>query len=346
MSTGMRRGAGLAGALVLGWLGQQASAAVCDSNLLIVLDRSCSMDSPVGGGETRTKWVVALEAINAMLTQYAGKLNFGLTMFPDKTTPNCTNTGPIPVTVGPGKEAMVSAALAAIQPDGPCVTNITTGVDQVNVEPSYAQPYVAGARRGFVLLVTDGMETCDSDAMTVARLTALYGKGYPTFVVGFGGAVDPAALNMFATAGGVPRAGATRYYQTNTATELAQALKDIAGSAVGDPEFGGCLGIPCPDGRCYGAGEVCVMKQCLVPRPDGGSGSGSGDGGAGGDGGARGDGGGGGDGDDDAGCGCQAGARGSAPGGAAMLVLALVLVGRLGRRRLPGRRLRARGRSA
>ena len=74
----------------------------------------------------------------------------------------------------------------------------------VSQDPTYATAYVAGTRRSFVLLITDGMETCDSDSMTRNNIMALFTKGYPTYVVGFGGGEDPAALNMFATVGAAP----------------------------------------------------------------------------------------------------------------------------------------------
>ena len=59
-------------------------------------------------------------------------------------------------------------------------------------------------------------------------------SGVATFVVGFGGGVDPNQLNVFADAGGVPRNDpTTRYYQADDAMGLQMALDQIAGSVVG-----------------------------------------------------------------------------------------------------------------
>jgi hypothetical protein len=50
-----------------------------------------------------------------------------------------------------------------------------------------------------------------------------------TFVVGIGDGAssDPNALNSWADAGHTARAGATKYYQVNTAADLANAFSDI-----------------------------------------------------------------------------------------------------------------------
>lgn len=311
------------------------AAAVCDSNLMIVLDRSCSMDNAVGNGEPRTKWVVAEEAIAALTTTYAGKLRFGLIMFPDQTGVDCQQDGPIYVNVGPGTEAAVQMAIAGTDPTGPCVTNIDTAIGQVATDPAFGPVADPSGRRSFVLLVSDGKQSsaCGGDArdpVTITNIEALYTAGYPTYVVGFGGGVDPADLNDFALAGGVPRAGDPKYFQADSAAELQLALETIAGSIVGDPELGTCAGTPCPDGRCTGTWEVCTDGACVVyppdagPEPDGGSG-GDDDGGAGDDGGGPG---GGGDPGGVSTCGCRAGARGGSAGAGLLVALTLVAVRR------------------
>lgn len=295
-----------------------AHADLCASNIMIVLDRSCSMKNPPQPGGTQSKWQLAGLALQKLTTDYAGKLNFGLIMFPDQTGQACLQDGPIYVNVGPGHESQVVSAVMSTMPNGPCVTDIEPAFAQVSTDPVFAMPYTGQGARSFVLFISDGMQTCGgNDAQITAAVTTLYNNGYDSYIVGFGGDVSPASLDMFAAAGGVPRAGADGgghlYYQADNAAELDAALAEIAGAVTGQ-EFG-CPGVPCPDGRCFSADQMCVNGTCVpnsVAGPDasasvgddGGSGSGRGQ---------------------PQGCNCQIG-RAAPSGAAAPVVLLLALV--------------------
>lgn len=312
---------------------------------MIVLDRSCSMDASPGNGETKTKWVIAEEAIGTLTTTYAGKLNFGLIMFPDETGVSCDQDGPIYVAMGAGNEQAVRDGVANTDPSGPCVTNIDTAMAQVGTDPAYSGTPDPSGRRGFAVLITDGKQSgsCGgnaNDLVTIANIEALYMAGYPTYVVGFGGGVDPADLDKFAMAGGVPRVGTPLYYQADSAAELDAALDAIAGDIVGDPELGGCAGSPCPDGRCFGDDEMCIEGVCKTFLPDAGPmPDASANGGDGGDG--DGDGGFGGDGNESGGCCSASNSAAHLVGTTALAVFVLALLLGLPRRqRAPVRRRR------
>lgn len=217
---------------------ESASADKVPSNVLIVLDRSCSMTAKVGGV---SKWEIAVKAINDMTTKYKGKLRFGLIMFPDTDAAQCTQ-GAIPIPLGPDNETkistMLTAALKAADPyfpDGPCVTNIDTAVKQAATDPGLGDK----TRQSFVLLLTDGAQAgCTAgggDAGTLAAITDLATKrGVKTFVVGFGSAVDTPAMDSFAAAGGVPAAAASpKFYKAEDATSLDKALTAIGSTALG-----------------------------------------------------------------------------------------------------------------
>src|SRR5262249_50253612 len=127
------------------------AGALVSPSMIIALDRSCSMTEKVG---TKTKWQIAVDALSNLTTTFKDKMYFGLTMFPDTTGDRCTQDA-IPEPIGPMNEApiqtMLTAALNAADPnfpDGPCVTNIDTGVQQAATDPGLRDP----ARRGFVLL--------------------------------------------------------------------------------------------------------------------------------------------------------------------------------------------------
>jgi len=245
-----------------------AAPSKCKSNLLIVLDRSCSMSKPPSTTETRSKWEIAIEALGKLTTDYSGKIRFGLILFPDTTGADCKQDA-IPVPVGDDNETKINDLLAQTDIKGPCVTNIDTAMAQARTDPALKDT----ERRSFVLLITDGAQsgTCGGvaqDPVTVQHIKDLYDDWVPTYVVGFGGAVRPQSLEDFAQAGGVARSGTPSYYQADSATELDAALKAVA-DVVGSIEFS-CLGFPCPDGRCRDPAEVCTKGVCVRPIPDGG----------------------------------------------------------------------------
>ncbi len=304
----------------------RALADDCHSNVMFVIDRSCSMQQPPQPGGTMSKWTLAGLALQKVTTKYTGQLDFGLIMFPDQTGQSCLQDGPIYVNVGPGNESKVVTTVMSTMPNGPCVTTIKPAFDQVSTDPVFKSKYAGTGPRSFVLFISDGMQTCGgNDAAIVSSISALYNNGYDSYIVGFGGQVAPAALDMFATAGGVPRAtgdaGGHLYYQADDAAGLDAALDEIVGSVV-HTEFASCPGVPCPDGRCFASGQVCSGGFCVAPS-SGGDLSGVG---------GNGDGGGGPGGHGASGCGCHVGARAPVPP-SALVFFALVVIA-LGARRL------------
>lgn len=206
-------------------------------NLLIVQDRSCSMTAKVGG---KAKWTIAVDAVKNLTTTFKGKIRFGLTLFPDTDANQCAQ-GAIPIPVAPGNEAKIDTLMtSALQtadpnyPDGPCVTNIDTAVQQAATEPAFKDM----SRKSYALLLTDGAQAgCSAgggDPGTVKTITQMKQAGVSTFVIGFGGAVDAAALDSFAAAGGVPVQNAPhKYYDAADQKELDKALQTIASQTLG-----------------------------------------------------------------------------------------------------------------
>jgi hypothetical protein len=204
-------------------------------NLLLVLDRSCSMTESLGGGVT--KWDAAVAAINTFTTTYAGDIRFGLSLFPDLVEPSCAQAD-IVIPVAPGNEAAIQALMTAALanadpyfPDGPCVTNIDTAMEQASLAPELMDP----TRDNYVALITDGKQSACNEAGgdngTTQIITDLFAAGVPTFVVGFGSGVDPAQMDVFALAGGVPNAGPA-YYDASDQASLEAALQVIAEKAI------------------------------------------------------------------------------------------------------------------
>jgi len=84
-------------------------------NVLMVLDRSCSMRTAVAG---TPKWTSAVTAVNQLTTNFAGDIRWGLTMFPDTAGDSC-GQGAIPVPVAAATEPMIPALLtrSLVPPD-------------------------------------------------------------------------------------------------------------------------------------------------------------------------------------------------------------------------------------
>lgn len=208
-------------------------------NLMLVLDRSCSMTQD-GGGDS--KWALAVAAIDNLTTAFEDQVRWGLILFPDKGDSNdCRQNGDglIPVGEGmaPAIRMQLGAALAMgdrFYPSGPCVTNIDRAMQQADAQPELDDP----ERSSFVMLITDGKQSgscggTDGDRRTEAAITALNARGIHTYVVGFGGdRIDPAQLSTFATLGGTARPGDPAYYQADDGAELERQLAEIVGSLV------------------------------------------------------------------------------------------------------------------
>lgn len=216
----------------------EAKAEAVAPNLLIVLDRSCSMTATAGNA---TKWEVAVAAIQTMTTKFNGKIRFGLTMFPDLVAPQCGQDA-IPIPVGPGNEMAISEILGAALmqndpnfPDGPCVTNIDTAMQQATTEVGFLDM----DRDSYALLLTDGKQSSGCAAAGGDNGTTMIIKdlhdtmGVPTFVLGFGAGIDPAQMNIFADAGGVPAGDPTKYYDASDQASLDAALDTIANKTLG-----------------------------------------------------------------------------------------------------------------
>jgi hypothetical protein len=213
-----------------------------EPNLIIALDRSCSMRQVIGG---KSKWQSAVEAITGLTSGYQDQIRFGLTLFPDEDADKC-GQGAIPVPIGDMNEAHIQSMLKSsldagdpLYPDGPCVTPIDTGVGQAATDPGLHDP----AHPGFLVLITDGEQAgCNKDAGnadTLATITSLKSAGVSTFVIGFNagaGGVDVPALNSFAQAGGEPAPSAAdggyKFFLAQDQASLEAALAIVGGQSM------------------------------------------------------------------------------------------------------------------
>lgn len=204
------------------------SAEQKEPNLLLVLDRSCSMKG--------YKWQTAVAALNKLTTAYKDKIHFGLILFPDTVKPNCEQDGGPIIPIKSGAEAQIQSLLTKALsntdpyfPKNPCVTNIDTAMEQAATEPELFKKN----RKSFVLLMTDGAQAgCSAaggDKGTEKIIADLFSKKVGTFALGFSKGVDPKQMDKFAVLGGYPNPDpAHDFYLAEDEASLDAALATIA----------------------------------------------------------------------------------------------------------------------
>jgi hypothetical protein len=202
-------------------------------DLLIVQDRSGSMDEDANGGMTTpTKWTSVTTAIEQVVGQVS-TVDWGLMFFgPDGAFGGCTVSSTPQVACGANTSAAITSAIMATSP-----TTSTPTAEAVQAATQYFQANTDGNAH-YILLATDGLPSCSgaNDVQNAENaVTAAATAGIKTIVVGIGN--DPqgdTALTAMANNGGMPDTtpGNKPYYQVNTTTDLVNALNTIAGQIV------------------------------------------------------------------------------------------------------------------
>ena len=212
-------------------------------NVLLTLDRSCSMQAKVNNV---VKWTAAVNGMVSFTKKFDTSVRFGLELFPDTDdADSCKMGDPLQVAVGPNTGAAIGTLLTAAlspknkyYPDGPCKTPIDFAMDKASKEPALQD----GVHKGFSVLITDGAQSagCNGggDTATTATIKAMKAKGIGTFIVSFGNGagIDGPQLNIWANEGGYPNTASTdpkvKFYQAGDQTQLDAALSTIAEAAV------------------------------------------------------------------------------------------------------------------
>lgn len=207
--------------------GEYYAAESIPPNLLIVMDRSGSMNEDAGDD---TKWNIARNATYNLMDSYAGQIIFGLSLFPG-TNQRCSQgmqcgPGAVNVDLGMSTETEIEAYLR----DADTCSFGTPIAEELELIAGY-EGLEDPSRPNYVLLLTDGMATCDDPVPRVADLLEKSPE-IRTFVVGFGDGVDPDELQDMAVAGGTARPGNQAYYQADDAASLRAAFAAIAGSVL------------------------------------------------------------------------------------------------------------------
>jgi hypothetical protein len=151
------------------------------------------------------KWDIARDAIQAVTAAYQDDVYFGLMLSPGMDQAcdqgaDCTE-GSVFVDPAPGTADEINAFLGGADT---CSfgTPIAENLDSLPPYPGLEDP----DRPNYILLVTDGLATCEDPVPSVMALRD-EDPEIKTFVVGFGDGVDPQQLEDMANAGGTALPG-------------------------------------------------------------------------------------------------------------------------------------------
>ncbi|MBL8917320.1 MAG: VWA domain-containing protein [Myxococcaceae bacterium] len=191
--------------------------------VMMVLDRSCSMDTIFANGVTR--WEAVVASLRAVLPSVDQQMQLGGLAYPTNETDPCnvpTSSGIWPAR---GNVPLLLSNLASIRPTGSTPTT-----DALKVAGQVLRGRRTGNAARAMVLATDGQPTCTTnplaDSLTELRRAAT--DGIPTYVIGI--ADDPslrAALQQMSIAGSRPRPGMQGFYSAQSPTELQLAFSTI-----------------------------------------------------------------------------------------------------------------------
>ena len=210
--------------------GMQFALTRVPPNVLLVLDRSGSMQEPIDATSSTSKWDDLKAALTSVIGTYDSQLQLGASLFADASSGNSCAPGKIDVATGAMHGAQILTQINASSPGSNTPTAST--LDNVIANGKLNDP----TRDNVVVLATDGEPNC-GDTDVTSRINTLYAQNPPvkTYVIGVGDATasDPSTLNAWAVAGHTAQTGAaTQYYQANSPSDLKTAFDAIAGGLV------------------------------------------------------------------------------------------------------------------
>jgi Ca-activated chloride channel family protein len=161
----------IAGAAALFML---VAPAVAADRAIIILDASGSMWAQIDG---QSRIAIARDTLNSVLKGIPASLELGLMAYGHREKASCTD---IELLVPPaaGTAGAISAAAAKINPKGK--TPLSAAVQQAADLLKYTED------KATVILITDGLETCDADPCALGTTLKQAGVDFTVDVVGFG----------------------------------------------------------------------------------------------------------------------------------------------------------------
>ncbi len=148
--------------------------ALAADKAIIILDASGSMWAQIDG---KARIEIARDVLKEVLAGVPGDLELGLMAYGHRTKGDCKD---IEMLVDPatGTADAISAAAAGLNPKGK--TPLSAAVKQAAERLKYTES------KATVVLITDGIETCDADPCALATALEKDGVDFKVNVVGFG----------------------------------------------------------------------------------------------------------------------------------------------------------------
>ncbi len=193
--------------------------AYANDNVMVVFDGSNSMWGQIDG---TAKIEIARDVMNNLLGDWADERNVGLMAYGHRRRGDCAD---IEVLVEPQAQTKASIIdqINDITPTGK--TPLTDAVEQAATALSYTdQPAT-------VILISDGLESCERDPCALAQALEKGGVGFTAHVVGFGLGSEEDASSLACIA---EQTGG-KYLSASNASELESALTTV-GTAVAEAE--------------------------------------------------------------------------------------------------------------
>lgn len=151
----------------------QPASAQANSKVMLVLDASGSMWGQIDG---RAKIEVARNVIQDLLKDWDSSIELGLSAYGHRTKGECDDIQTLK-SVGPVDADAIMKVVSEIQPKGK--TPISESVRRAADELKYTED------RATVILVSDGIETCEADPCAVGKALEEAGVDFTVHVVGF-----------------------------------------------------------------------------------------------------------------------------------------------------------------
>jgi Ca-activated chloride channel family protein len=196
-----------------------AAGAGADSaaSAIVVLDASGSMWATLGG---KSRIEIARQALGELLRGWDPKVEIGLAAYGHRKKGDC-NDIEILAPVAPVDAARLERIVADVQPKG--MTPLSAAVRKAAEALRFTE------RRSSVILISDGIETCNADPCELGAELERLGVDFTVHVVGFDVAKqDVAGLRCLA------RATGGSYFRAGDAAALRGALRD-AGREIAAP---------------------------------------------------------------------------------------------------------------
>ena len=186
-----------------------ATGAIAADKTMIVLDASGSMWGQIGG---RSKIEIARDTLGTVLKSVPAGTELGLMVYGHREKGSCSDIE-LAVEPGAGTQDAINAFVAGLNPKGK--TPLTRSVEQAADILKYTED------KATVVLVTDGLETCEADPCALASALESKGVDFTTHVVGFGLTEEEGrqVACLAENTGG-------KYFQATDAAQLVAALTE------------------------------------------------------------------------------------------------------------------------